>query len=197
MRQMQHVNLRSIGDLATLSRVQLRVPFQKRADYLHDISRGKDQSLVLSRQKGDGQIICEHHFDTDICERSAVKDILTLLVHDIGRQLRRRGSVGQRIGIRLFYSDGRSVVRQATCRGGTDNDFSLRELALTALSRAWQRRIRIRNCILICDRLLPRSPQQTLFSMQTKEELQQEKMLAAMDTICRRFGNNAVRLGTS
>ncbi len=196
-RLMQDFNLRSIGELAALSRVQLRVPFQKRADFLHDISRGRDRSLVLPERNGTSRIVCEYHFDTDICERRVLTDTLTPLIHDIGRELRRRGHVGQRIGIRLFYSDGRSVVRQASCRGGSDNDFRLRELALAALNRAWQRRTRIRSCILICDRLLPRSRQQTLFSMQSKKEEQQGRMLAAMDTICHRFGRNAVRLGTS
>ncbi len=196
-RVLRGFNLRSIGDLALLSRVQLAVPFRKRAEHLYNISRGRDLLPVLPGNSGNEKLICEHHSDTDLYERSRVQTVLTTLVHDLGRQLRQRGKVGQRIGLKLFYSDGKSVVRQATQRGGTDNDFLLRQLALLALERAWKRRARIRSCILICDRLLPCSRQQSLFTMHTAEETQQKKILAAMDQVCSRFGNSAIRLGSS
>ncbi|MBU1233258.1 MAG: hypothetical protein KKC77_10235, partial [Proteobacteria bacterium] len=168
-------NLERIGQLAQLSREQLAVPFRRRGEYLYDASRGHDRTPVMPGGTGGGGQFCrEHHFEGDAAEDSELQGVLTSLVHEIGRQLRQEGKVGQRVGVRLTYSDGRDSVRQATQAGGTDNDFLLRQLALTALSRAWQRRVRIRSCVLICDRLLPRSRQQTLFVLRSCREVQQE-----------------------
>lgn len=190
-------NLERIGQLAQLNREQLAVPFRGRGAYLYDASRGQDSTPVVPGGAGDSQICREHHFEGDTAEYSELQGVLTALVHAIGRELRQAGKVGQRVGVRLTYSDGRCSVRQATQAGGTDNDFLLRQLALTAFSRAWQRRVRIRSCVLVCDRLLPRSRQQTLFALRSCRELQQDKMLTAMDAVCARFGSSSIRLGTA
>lgn len=194
---LQEFNLERIGQLAQLNREQLAVPFRGRGEYLYDASRGRDRTPVLPGGTGDIKFSREYHFEEDVVAQRELQGVLTSLVHEIGRQLRQEGKVGQRIGVSLTYSDGRVAVRQATQAGGTDNDFLLRQLALTALSRAWQRRIRIRSCVLACDRLLPRSRQQTLFVLRSCRELQQEKMLTAMDAVCARFGSGSLCLGTA
>lgn len=190
-------NLDRIGQLAQLKREQLAVPFQGRGEYLYAASRGQDRTPVIPGGTGGSQLSREHHFEGDTADPGELQGVLTALVQVMGRQLRQEGKVGQRIGIRLTYSDGRGAVRQATQVGGTDNDFLLRQLALTALSRAWQRRVRIRSCILVCDRLLPRSRQQTLFVLRSARELQQEKVMTAMDAVYARFGSGSIRLGTA
>ncbi len=195
IRVLADFNLQRIGQLAALSRQQLLVPFQKRAPYLYDACRGRDRTAVLPGKTGTARISREHLFADDTGSRDKLQSALTSSVHEIGRSLRRRGMRGQRMGICLTYSDGRSSVRQATQKGGTDNDFLLRSLALTALGRAWKRRVRIRSLLLICDRLVPRSRQQTLFEMSSKRELQQEKIMAAMDKVCERFGKGVIGLG--
>ncbi len=190
-------NLKQIGQLAQLSRKQLLVPFQKRSAYLYDACRGRDKSAVLPGTMKNNQIKEEHVFEEDTGSHFEVQSALTLLIHEIGRRLRRKGLMGQRMRICLSYSDGKQICRQAIQKGGSDNDFFLRSMALTALDSAWRRRIRIRSCILICDRLLPCAQQQTLFVMQSTKEQQQKKIMMAMDTVCDQFGAKSIRLGTA
>ncbi len=190
-------NLSTIGDLAGLSRQQLMVPFQKRGSYLYDASRGRDCSPVAMHRDASLQIVREHVFADDTHEYGELKSVLTALVHEVGGSLRRKKMLVRRIGISLVYSDGRSCSRQATEKAGTDNDFHLRRLALTALDRAWKRRIRVRSCVLCCDRFLPRSPQQALFVVESAQELQQQKVLAALDAVRDRFGKKSLCLGAS
>ena len=190
-------NLRRIGQLAQLSRKQLLVPFQKRSAYLYDACRGRDRSVVSPGKMKNRQIRREHVFEEDTGIHSEVRYALTLLVHEIGRQLRNKSLIGQRMGICLSYGDGKQSCRQVTRKGGTDDDFFLRDMAFTALERAWKRRIRIRSCVLICDRLLPCTQQQTLFVMQRSKEQQQKKVLTAMDLVCGRFGAKSIHLGTA
>jgi DNA polymerase-4 len=190
-------NLSRIGQLANLSREQLLVPFQKRGAYLYDASRGLDKTAVLPGSCGNRKISRGHTFEQDTGAYKEVQVVITTLVHAIGRTLRQQGMLGRRMGIRLSHSDGTKTIRQATHKGGSANDFLLRKLALAALDRAWGRRIRVRDCTLICDRLLPRSRQQTLFMMSSRQELQQEQVLTAMDRVYNRFGTGMLHLGTA
>jgi DNA polymerase IV len=194
---LEDFNLRRIGQLAQLTRKQLLVPFHKRSAYLYDASRGRDRTAVVPGKTKNDQIAGEHTFEEDTGTYSEVQSALTMLVHGIGRDLRCKGMLGQRMGICLIYGDGKKTYRQATKKGGSDNDFLLRSMALTALDKAWGRRIRVRSCALTCDRLVPRSGQQTLFVMQSHREQQQEKIMTAMDKVCSRFGDESICLGTA
>jgi DNA polymerase IV len=190
-------NLSRIGQLASLSREQLLVPFQKRSTYLYDASRGRDKSAVLPGKIGNLKISREHSFEQDTGTYKEVQSVVTMLIHEVGRSLRQRGLLGRRMGVFLSHSDGTKTIRQATHKEGSDNDFMLRRLALAALDRAWGRRVRVRSCTLTCDRFLPKSRQQTLFVMSTHQEQQQDQILSAMDKVYSRFGKGMIRLGTS
>lgn len=192
---LEDFNVRRIGQLAELSRQQLLVVSRSRGGYLHDASRGRDMTEVLPGKIRDNQIREEHVFEEDTAIYGEVQSVLTRLVHGMGRILRRKGLLGQRMGICLTCGDGKKISGQVTKKGGSDNDFLLRSMALTAFDRAWKRRVRIRSCVLTCDRLLPRSQQQTLFVMQSVRERQEEKIMEAMDMVCSRFGAGLLYLG--
>lgn len=193
---MADFNLVTIGDLSRLSRQQLLVPFQNRGSYLYDVSRGCDVSPVLPGIDSGLEITREHVFAEDTQKDQELRIVLSSFVHELGRNLRKKKILTRRVVVSLSYNDGRSVSRQALDKKGTDNDFVLRTLSLTALYRAWKRRIRVRSCSLTCDRFLPRSSQQSLFTMRAAREVQQETLLEAMDAVCDRFGSNSLRLGS-
>ena len=197
VRLLAEFNLVRVEQLRQLTCSQLRVILKQRADFLHNISRGHDQTPVLPGENSNDRLVCGHHFDEDTDSPELLHAVLTRMVHTIGGKLRRRNLLGRRMGIRLIHSDGRSVVRQATVKKGTDSDFVLRGLALTALARAQYRRVRIRDCILICDRLLPRSPQQPLFTLTSRQERRERRILKAMDLIHHRFGSSGIGLGNA
>ncbi len=190
-------NLSRIGQLAGLSREQLQVAFQERSSSLYDASRGRDGSVVLPGKTGDEHVTRGHTFAQDTGMYAELKSVVSILTHEVGRILRQRGLLGRRMGVVLNYSDGSRTIRRTTHKGGSDNDFLLRRLALAALDKAWGRRVRIRSCALVCDRFLPRSRQKTLFVLSTPRQLQQEKVLSAMDRVSRRFGDGMIRLGTA
>ena len=189
-------NLATIGDLAGLSRQQLQLPFQKRGDYLYDASRGRDVTPVLPGVDRRIRIMREHVFAEDTEKAGELRNVLSIFVHELGHCLRKRKILTRRIVVSLTYSDGRSASRQVIDKNGTDNDFVLQVLALVALDRTWKRRVRVRGCGLSFDRLLPRSQQRSLFPMHSLQELQQKKLLAAMDAVSNRFGSSVLRPGS-
>jgi len=195
IKMLRSFNLQRIGELAMLSRQQLLVPFPKRGAYLYDASRGRDLSPVLQKRCAQHSITAEYAFAEDTVKYNDLKNGISNMVQKVARELRRQHLLCRRVMIILHYSDGRSAQRQALHKKGTDNNFQLHSLCLTALARAWKRRIRIRCCTLACDRLTPKSVQQTLFTMQSKQERQQQKIMTALDAVHARFGSKSMQLG--
>ncbi len=195
LEQLWDFRLTTVGALAGLSRQQLMVPFGSRGEYLHDISRGIDDTAVCRPTSASETIDYQHIFADDSNDQEEVEAVVAALVSRTGGSLRGRQQVTRRVGIWLRYSDGGHVVRQATCRNGTASDILLNQLALAALQRAWTRRTRIRSCRLVCDRLQRRSPQMLLFPEQKGPELREKKVLAAMDALRHRFGHAVIGVG--
>ncbi len=195
LQKLQEFQLTTIGALAGLNRHQLMVPFGSRCDYLHAASRGVDDSRVCRPEAGMESVDYEHSFADDTNDQRQLEGVVATLAGRAGFKLRAQQQVARRVGIWLRYSDGGHVVRQASCRPGTSSDFLLQKLALAALQRALTRRTRIRGCRLVCDRLQRRSPQLSLFPEQEQTQLHQKKMLGAMDSLRRRFGQDIINIG--
>ncbi len=193
--KLQEFRLTTIGALAQLSRQQLMVPFGSRCDYLLAASRGVDDSLVCRPAADAESIDYEHSFGGDTNDKRQLEGVVAELAGRAGFQLRTWAKVARRVGVWLRYSDGGVVVRQASCRTGTAGDVLLRQLAQTALQRAWIRRTRIRSCRLVCDRLQRKSPQLSLFPEPENRQLRQEKVTGAMDTLRSRFGDGVIGIG--
>ena len=194
LEKMRDFRLTTVGALAGLSRHQLMVPFGSRSDYLHDLSRGIDDSQVSRPGAAGDSIDFEEIFADDTNDRRQVERVLGVMAGQAGTRLRDRKQVARRVGVWLRYSDGAQVVRQASCRSGTAGDFLLRKLALDALQRAWRRRTRIRSCRLVCDRPQRQSPQLLLFPEPGRDP-GHTKVLTALDTVRHRFGQGVIGIG--
>ena len=107
-----------------------------------------------------------------------------------------RGLGCRRVGVQLVYTDGLTVVRQATSTLPVDDDCALEQLARTALYRAWHRRTRLRSLALCCDRLLHPVRQLSLFAPADPGRERQRSLSAAMDAIRVRCGDTAILRGS-
>jgi DNA polymerase-4 len=195
MRRLHEFNIRRIGELAHLSRQELMVPFGRRGEFFYEISRGIDRDMVVSGTRQAAAVCHEHHFGDDTNDRAEVKAVVGRLAANAGMELRRGRLAARRVGLRVIYSDGAAVVRQASRRVGTSSDFVLRDMALLALQRAWTRRTRIRSCYLVCDRLHRESPQLSLFPLEPQKSRGEAKVLGALDEIRNRFGHGLIQVG--
>lgn len=195
MQRLEEFNIVKIGQLALLTRVQLYGAFGKRGETLFEISHGIDRDIVRPETAQLPTIKRGHVFNDDTAERRSLEGVANSLAAHIGMELRETRMVARRVAVALDFSDGSQVIRQATVRRGVSDDESLQNMALLALKRAVNRRTRVRSCLLTCDRLHRRSPQLPLFAEPGRGEQRREKLLAAMDTVRRRFGSEAIRVG--
>jgi DNA polymerase-4 len=188
-------DLTRTGHVANLSMGQLYVMFGNRSHSLYNAVRGIDPSPVLPAGQKHPMVSVDRTFGNDTNTAASVESVLYRLVEKAGIDLRKRRLAARRIRIVLDYSDGRRMTRQATADPATANDFRLFAVAKTALKGVWKRRVRIRHLRLICHRLTYPPAQMALFSEHEQEKKKSDNLIFAFDSIRRRYGFNAIRVG--
>ena len=197
LERLQEFNLTLVRQVTTLDRVHLDVGFGRRAAFLSDALNGIDTAPVLPVGRRPPRVVLNHTFGTDANEPSRVESALHKLVEQAGSRLRRQGRVTRRAGVCVDYSDGRRCIRQFRVEPATANDLALFPFARRSLQLAWRRRVRIRHLRLICDRLAYPPAQIPLFDNDRRIVVRQERIVAAMDRIRERFGQESIQIGKS
>jgi DNA polymerase-4 len=195
LKRFREFNLTRAGHVARLSMGQLDIMFGARSGSLYHAVRGMDPSPVLPVGQMPPVVVADHEFATDTNPVAVVHGALYGLGEQVGADLRKRRLTTRRIKVFLDYSDGRQVARQAVAHPATANDVRLFVLAKRVLERAWTRRAGIRHLRLICDRLTYPPAQMALFAPDEKENQMNDSLMLTLDTIRRRFGFNAIRVG--
>ena len=121
---------------------------------------------------------------------------LTSLVQQAGYGLRERGLGCRRAAISLVYTDGVQLTRQAVAKTPAADDQALQHLALTALYRAWQRRVRVRQLVLSCSLLQHPVQQLSLFAAVDRSRERNRQISEACDAIRTRCGAAAIYRGS-
>ncbi|WP_231366571.1 MULTISPECIES: DNA polymerase IV [unclassified Thioalkalivibrio] len=129
----------SIGDLAKADLYRLRQHFgETYAWWLHEAAHGRDDSPVVTEREPKS-ISRESTFERDLhprADRDELTRILVALCERVAGDLRSKGYLGRTIGIKLRYSDFRTVTRDLTLDTWTDDPQ-----AILAASRGCLRRI--------------------------------------------------------
>ncbi len=188
-------NITKTGEMAALSLEQLAVPFGKKALHLYELARGIDSSPVQPQSATPPAVRFSHTFTDDTNEVRRVAGVVYWLAEQAGIALRDQRLAARRLTIFLHYTDGVHVVRQATTKRATANDFQLFDLARIALKRAWTRRVRLRHIHLLCDRLTFPPAQLELFPAVRHAREKREKTVTAIDLIRQRFGRESIKTG--
>lgn len=188
-------NITRVFQAATLTADQMQVIFGQRGAFIHDRLHGIDPSPVRPVGQPPPRVVQCREFGDDTNDRPQMERALYRLVEQAGRQLRRQALAARRIGLVLEHTDGVRRIRQVAARPATANDFSLIAHARRVLSLAWTRRVRLRRMTLICDRLTYPPAQRLLFEPERRLAEKQDRLVAAMDRIRRRFGTGALAMG--
>ncbi|RJQ62082.1 MAG: hypothetical protein C4530_05305 [Desulfobacteraceae bacterium] len=188
-------NLRRVFQVAALEPEQLSVPVGDRAQFIYEAVRGIDRSPVRTEEEKPPTATVEHTFENDTNDLSVLNRVLYGMIEESGRMLRSRCLAARRIGLVLDYSDGIRHRGYAAAAPATANDITLFDLAQPALIRIWTRRIRIRHMRLILDRLIFPPAQMELFPAVRMESEKRVRVVAAMEAVRHRFGNDTVRMG--
>ena len=203
---LERAGLRSIRDVQSRSREQLVQAFGGNlGEHLYVLANGLDARPVIS-ERAAKSIGHEMTFAEDLHVIDDVKGILLQLAEMVGRRLRRAEQRATVIRLKLRHPPFETKSRQKKV-DATADDLELYRVATALLMSAWDQRTPVRLLGVAGAELVeegapqaaPRPTQQSLFvaeeaaSEPTVNKEQRDRLLAAMDAIRDRHGEDAVR----
>ncbi len=189
LEQLSELNVRFIRELAILPLWHLTHIFGRRGVQLHQWAHGIDPRPVQPPAR-QPVVTEEDTLSEDTNQLFALRALLFRLVERACRRLRRNDVTTQRLGLYLRYSDNRDARGEARLAFPSQMEFEIYPVAEELLLRLLTRRVRVRVLRLQFAELHPPSGQLELFP---HEEERLKRLVAAVDRIRDRFGENAVR----
>jgi len=141
------LGIQTIGDLADADPAFLVATFGRaHGEWMHDAAHGRDERPVVTYSEPQS-ISRETTFERDLSvrhDRDLLSSIFTELCDGVASDLARKGYVGRTIGIKLRFDDFRTVTRDRTIDGATQDAALIRRVAGECVKRVvLARRIRL------------------------------------------------------
>ena len=132
------LGIATVGELAAADLGLLQDHFGRSySAWLAEVSHGIDERAVVV-ESTPKTISRETTFERDMHarhDRAALSSIFTGLCSRVSDDLKRKGYVGQTIGIKIRYGDFHTVTRDITLPIGTDDPIDIRRAATECLKR--------------------------------------------------------------
>ena len=123
--KLQSMGVKSVGDLAHLSREHLEKTFGKWGVSLYRKSRGISDSPVTSETDDPRSISRETTFDVDLTDPLFLESRLSYLTEKVAGKLRENKLFAGTVALKLRYSDFQTVTRSKTLDMPTAEDHIL------------------------------------------------------------------------
>ncbi|MBA2660269.1 MAG: DNA polymerase IV [Nitrosospira sp.] len=132
------LGIATIAELAQTDLAFLQTHFSRTyARWLHEVSHGIDERPVITNAEPKS-ISRETTFERDLHarqDRTVLSEIFTALCTDVAKDLQRKGYLGRTIGVKLRYTDFRTVTRDITLSFPTADPAAIRRAAEECLRR--------------------------------------------------------------
>lgn len=196
LERLKDLNLRTFGEVADIPMAALEAVLGKWAAPLLRWAQGIDSSPVMPPPTRP-HVELSHVLEPNEIDEQAVMDILSTLLEQLCRMLRRRHRVCHGLSLTLRYSDHTDAVRHERIEPGSYWEHDLQPLLGRLLQRCFRRRIRIRTVTLAATRLLPPAEQCPLFepSLESACRRRRQQLSLALDCLRDRYGEHIIRYG--
>ncbi len=195
--------IRTLGDLASANDGLLQrllgksgIVMKRRAQGLGDADIQQDEPVK--------SVSNELSFAKDLSEREDIRAAMATMAAKVGRRLRAAGLKGSTLTLRLRLGDRSTHSVQRKLRKPSDDDISWRPMLDEMLDDLWLEGLSVRLVgVGLSDFSGEDAAQRTLFDLLEEEEVGQggegrgcRDLLAATDSVRKRFGDAAVRFGS-
>ena len=187
------LNLRLIGQVASLTLPQLSLPFGPFAPLLFHRARGIDPSPVLPPRRTP-MISSESLLDEGSNDDTFLLAELYRLAEECGLRLRSTGKAVTKLALTITHSDGLSRQRAASLKDPIDRDAQVFALVEKLFNEASERRVGIKWMCLVCEGLTEPRGQLDMFAG-NGELCMGDNIQEALDAVRGKYGLSAVRLG--
>ncbi|MCH4184533.1 MAG: DNA polymerase IV [Eggerthellaceae bacterium] len=201
--KLEHLNIRTLGEVAQADSSVLKHIFGKRAEAMRDRCLGKDSDPVIKRSHAQS-ISSEQSFAQDIFTSNDVENAIKAAASKVARRLRASHKLGNTVTLKVRYADRSIKTAQKRLSQPTDLEIDLRPTLIDLLHTLWRERQPIRLIgVAVSDfgNNSLRQEQMALFDEKHPSEDKQichdrnEKIEHVTDLVKNRFGEQAVRFG--
>jgi DNA polymerase-4 len=209
-KQLERAGLRTIADVQARSEAELLAAFgENLGGHLFVLANGLDARQV-ERERAPKSIGHELTFERDLQTRTEAREVLLQLSEQVGRRLRQHGLRGRVVRLKLRHPDFTTFTRQRAVPP-THDDLELFRTAAALLDASWPGRPGIRLLGVTAANVTAANAaaaagagvQQGLFDRVVDGAVERvaerpgvsDRVLAAMDAIRDRHGEDAVRHG--
>jgi DNA polymerase-4 len=192
--ELHALGITTIGDLESFGCERLKKQFGKWGEYLYTKSRGEDIDAYAYEEEPKS-ISHETTFETDTGDADELERTLSYLAQLVARRLRDHSLYARTVGLKLRYSDFKTLTRDVTLDEPTHLDSVIFENVLRLFENAWKRRLKVRLVGVRASNLEKAAFQLNLLEAPKREKL--DRVLEAADKLRSRFGFDAVKLARS
>jgi DNA polymerase-4 len=185
------LNLRTLGDIASVPLGQLERVCGRYARLLRDRALGIDPSPVFaSLQRSHLQV--SGTLEPDEVDDGRILGLLYGLVERLSRQLRQQARMCTRLRLTLTHTDQEEVSGCCALRAATYWEVAMFPALQDLLYRLFQRRVRLRGLTVTADELGPSEEQLSLFDAPLSR---MQRLALTVDAVRDRFGPKAIAFG--
>ncbi|HEY7532336.1 MAG TPA: hypothetical protein VH681_06070 [Nitrospiraceae bacterium] len=195
LRQLDDLNLRTLGSIAAVPWPHLQLAFGNSAGLLHDWAMGIDPSPVHSSVE-QPSIERSLILDPDEVDDQFLLGRLYGMLEHLCATLRQCRRICRRLMLAIRYSDHHEQVAHQPLTSGTCWEADLQPILTRLFFRCFRRRVRLQRMTLQVGQLEPLAEQLSLFDESASTPPSAHHRLSlALDRIRERFGERAVSWG--
>jgi DNA polymerase-4 len=190
--RLEEIGLRTIGDLAKLSELELIHMFGKSGYDLAQRARGIDDRPIVTTHETKS-ISQETTFSRDIADGSVLRQTLLEQSESVGQRLREANLSGTTIKLKIRWSDFTTITRQQTLKHSTDQDKEIFAAVEELFCKVWHKGRPVRLIGVGVSGLGPPTRQLSLWDYDFEKE---RRLQEAVDFLRQRFGSRVVQRGS-
>jgi len=197
--ELRKLEILTIGDLANTNPDILTLHLKSHGKTLWEFANGIDASLVEpipAEAKGVGNSTT---MSKDVTDKEEIYNILRTLAESVASRLRKAEKLAYMVSTEIKYSDFKKVSHQTTLHSPTHLTNDIHATACTLFDEIWNgnpvRLLGIRTSRLVDEK---EPIQLSIFDLNEDktQQIKNEKLDAALDSIKNRYGKNAVIRGS-
>lgn len=192
--QLKSRGIRTIGQLAGLSDIDLKNYFGEHGESLRRRAKGIDNSQIHAESEQAKSVSNEITFHEDLEEISDLLQVLRQLSEKVGSRLRKADLAGCVVQIKIRYSDFSTFTRQAVMKECSNLDQDIAELAQELFVKHWAAGRPVRLLGVGVTNL--EKPHRQL-SLWDEEGNKREDLTKAVDSLREKFGKDIIKRADS
>jgi DNA polymerase-4 len=189
--RLERFNIRTIGDLANFSDIELAQKFGKHGYDLSRRSKGIDKRGIVT-SRGVKSVSNERTFQVDLGRKNEVLKYITTLSERVSQRLQKSNLRGKTVQIKVRWSDFTTITRQSTLNQSTNEFQVIQREAAVLLEQVWQEGRLIRLVGVGVHNLEGKAQQLGLWDNGMVKDIQLQE---ALKELKEKFGENVISRG--